>query len=503
MHLSPLDAAVIAVYFIVISSIAWHSRAPRDESSRDFMLGERKVPWWAAAMSIVGTEMSALTFVGVPGYAYVRTGKFSYLMGSVGMIVARIIVSRWFVPAYYRYNIISIYELLQKRFGPLTRNAAVAIFMFTRVAMSGVRLYAGSLVVEAALGISWQWAIVLTTFVGMIYTVVGGIKSVIWTEVLQVCVMFCGAFSAIYIIYQSLPAGWHSVAAATAGQGRFQIFDTRLDIFDPTQEFTVWAALIGMTFFNLSVFGTDYDMAQRMLTTKDAKRSARAVITSALADLPIQILFLSIGVLLYTFYHSVGEAGLPLKDGAVDADRVFTHFIVSYIPAGVRGLVMAGILSVALSSFQSALNALSTSFTVDVFKRYDSNERADGYYVTVTRMATVGFAALLMVVAFCSQRVDGLLMLGLKIPSYTYCALLGVFLVAIFSGRGSDRSCFAAMLLTTPFVLLGCHFWLGIAWTWNALFGTLFSVAVAVAFGGRSQWMEALPGSAATVAVSA
>jgi SSS family transporter len=479
-RLSPIDLGVIALYFVAISAIAWQSRAPRDDSSRDFMLGERRIPWWAAMLSIIGTELSALTFVGVPAHAFSKSGNYTYLMAGVGMILARIIVSKFFVPAYYKHNVISIYELLEHRFGPMTRSMAVAIFMFTRVAMSGVRLYAGSIVLEQALGLSWQWAIALTTLVGMVYTIVGGIKSVIWTEVMQVCVMFGGACVAAVVLFMALPDGWHSVTTATAGLGKFQVFDFRFSMFDDSQEFTVWACLIGMTFFNLSIMGTDYDMVQRMLTTKDEEKSARAVVTSALADIPLSTLFLTIGVLLYTYYLNFPDPSLPAENGKVLAKDVFPYFIVTRIPHVFAGLVVAGILSVALSSFQSALNALSTSFTVDVYRRFIGRDLEDSRYVAVTRVATAGFAALLMGVAFWSSSAHDILILGLEIPSYTYCALLGVFLVGIFSGRGTDRSCTLAMIYTVPFVLFVCHLWIGFAWTWNAMFGTLFSMALAV-----------------------
>ena len=492
MKLSTLDLAVIGLYFLVISAIAWSSRAAEHEGSRQFMLGERKIPWWAAMLSIIGTELSALSFVGVPAYAFSRTGNFTYLMAGVGLVLARIIVSRWFVPAYYAHNVISIYELLEHRFGPLTRNAGVAVFMFTRVAMSGVRLYAGSIVIQQAGGLSWQVAIVLTTLVGMVYTIVGGIKSVIWTEVLQVCVMFGGAVLAAVVLFTALPDGWASVQAATAGlePPKFQLLDWRFDLFAEDQEFSVWACLIGMTFFNLSIMGTDYDMVQRMLTTKDEARSARAVITSALADLPLSALFLTIGVLLFTYYGVFPDPTLPMEDGSVVAKRVFPHFIVTRMPPIAAGLVVAGIVSVALSSFQSALNALSTSFTVDVYRRYIGRDLPDERYVAVTRLATVGFAVLLMGVAFATSRTKNILVLGLEIPSYTYCAMLGVFVAGIFTRRGNDRSAVAAIVLTIPFVLLACHRWWGIAWTWNAAFGTIFSFILAV-LPGRTARAEA------------
>ncbi len=482
LRISTLDAGVVLLYFAAVTFIAWRTSVTRKEEneSRDFLLGERAIPWWAAMLSIIGTEMSALTFVGVPAYAFAKTGNYTYLMGAVGMIIARIIVSRWFVPAYYRYDVVSIYEFLERRFGPWTRALGVAVFMFTRTAMSGVRLYAGSIVVETALGISWPTAVLATMFIGMLYTAAGGIKSVIWTEVMQVSVMFGGTALALALLCASLPHGWHDVQAATAGLDKFRLLDKRFDLRASDQEFTIWASIFGMTFFNLSIFGTDFDMVQRMLTTADAHRSARAVITSALADIPISATFLTIGVLLFTYYTVLPDASLPAR-----AEEVFPHFILTRIPAGAAGLVVAGLLSVALSSFQSAINALSTSFTVDVYRPYLMRESSrsahetDRHLVRVTRCGIAAFALLLTGVAFWSATQNNLLILGLSIPSYTYCALLGVFLTGIYTQRGSDISCALAIPVAIAFVTIVCHRMLGLAWTWNALVGTVVSFAVA------------------------
>lgn len=482
MKLSWVDTLLLLAYFALVSWIAWRS-CRESRTARSFLIGEREIPWWAAMLSIIGTEMSALTFVGVPAFAYGAGGNYTYLVGAVGMVVARIIVSRWFVPAYYRYNVVSIYELLERRFGAWTRSGAVLVFLFTRVAMSGVRLYAGSIVVQVALGIPWQAAILCTAALGLVYTILGGIRSVIWTEVLQVVVMFGGAVAAAALLFFSLPDGWNSVAQATQGLDKFRLLDTRFNMCAADQEFTVWAALLGLTMFNLSVFGTDYDMVQRMLTTRDAARSARAVITSALADVPINALFLTIGVLLFSYYHFFPDLALPSK-----AKDVFPHFIMTRIPHGLVGLVVAGLLSVALSSYQSALNALAASFTVDVYRRHLVTTAPEEHYVKVSRTATVGFAVLLVAVAFWASDVERILILGLEIPSYTYCALLGVFLTGILTRRGSDLSCTLAMVLTVPFVFFVCHRYLGVAWTWNALLGTLFSLAICLGLGWTRRW---------------
>ena len=485
--LGALDLAILLAYFAVISAIALRS-GHEGGSVRDFLVGERSIPWWAAMLSIIGTEVSALTFVGTPAYAYGPTGTYAYLMGSVGMVLARIAVGTWFVPAFYRSGVVSIYEFLELRFGPATRNMGVLCFLLTRCAMSGVRLYAGSIVVAFALGIDYRWAIVITAALAAVYTMAGGIHAVVWTEVLQVIVMVGGALSAALILYASLPHGWQSVLEATAGTHKFSVLDTTFSLTDATHEFSIYNALIGLTFFNLAVFGTDYDMAQRMLTASDEKRSARAVITSAVADLPLVALFLTIGVLLLAHYQAHPDPTLPAK-----AKEIFPHFIITRMPAGLRGLVVAGVLSVALSSFQSALNALAASFTVDVYRRHLRPAADEQHYIGVTRAATVGFALVLTGVAFGSAQIDNLLVFGLEIPSYTYPALLGVFLVGLFSDRGSERSCVAAIVVTAAFVLVGCHLSWHVAWTWNALFGALCSVVIAILGQGRGRLVTSDP----------
>lgn len=406
--------------------------------------------------SIVGTEISALTFVGVPAAAFAAKGlDYTYLQLALGAILARLVVSQWFVKAFYEHKVVSIYEFLLIRFGPLTRNLAALVFLLTRVLMSGVRLYAGAILVQMALGIPVTPAILLVTALGLAYTVAGGIQAVIWTEVLQVCVMFGGALTAVAVLLYAQP-GW-------SPPGDIKVVNLSLD---PAATYTLWAALIGWTFQNMAVFGTDYDMVQRMLTAENRQKSRLAVVGSALADVPIAALFLFIGTLLYTYYQANPDPTL------VDAKYVFPHFILTRMPPGAAGLVVAGVLSVLLSTFESALTALAGSFVVDVYRPYLARNRSEAHYVKITRLSTIAFGAALAAVAIGTSGITEILTFGLEIGTYTYGALLGVFLVGLFTRRGSDTSCVISVPLSIASVLL-VKLTTSLGFTWFVLIGTV------------------------------
>lgn len=377
----------------MLAGVGWVSRSQHPEKgARDLLVGNRDIPSWAVLLSVLGTEISALTFVAVPASAF--TGNWTYLQLSLGAIGGRWLVGRFFVPAFYSHDVVSIYEFLLRRYGPWTRNVAVLVFLFTRVLMSGVRLYAGAMVLQVAIGVSAPKAVLLLALVGLIFCAVGGVRAVVWTEVVQVSVMFLGALGALALLVYNTPGeAWAQIPAE-----RWQVFDFR---FDSSAEFNFWAAVIGTTLTNTAIFGTDYDMVQRMLTARDAKQSRRAVFGSGLAEIPIISLFLLIGTALSAFYLAHPDPSLPTA-----ADKVFGHFIVTQLPAGLRGLLIAGVISVVLSTYESALAALSGSFIVDFYRPNLRPNASPEHYLRATRLATVGFAGLLVSVAFYSQSVE-------------------------------------------------------------------------------------------------
>lgn len=446
----PLDQLVLVGYFLLLAWIGWRSRV-REENERDMLVGDRQVPWWAVLLSVLGTEISALTFVGVPASAF--TGNWTYLQVTLGAIGGRYLVGRYFLPAYYRHNVVSIYEFLLRRYGPWTRTMAVGIFLFTRVLMSGVRLGAGAVILHLALGIPITPAIQLVAVVGLVFCAVGGIRAVVWTEVVQVSVMFLGALSALILLATRVT--WEIPPGAT------RVLDMRLD---PTLEFAFWACLLGTTLTNTAIFGTDYDMVQRMLTAKNSQQSRWAVFGSGLAEVPIILMFLAIGTLLRMFYVQHPDPHLP---GA--AKEVFGYFIVTQLPPGLCGLLVAAVVSVVLSTYESALAALSGSFVID-FYRTLRPACPPAHYLAVTRWATVGFAGLLVAVAIASKDVDQVLKLGLEIGTYFYGALLAVFALALAQSErhnaGHDRwtACLAMPLSIATVIWVKLHYRLAFPW---------------------------------------
>lgn len=454
-------------YFGLLGYVGWRTRA-HESDEREMLVGGRQIPWWAVLMSILGTEISALTFVGVPAFAY--TKNWTYLQVTVAAITGRYLVARYFVPAFYRYNVVSIYELMLQRFGPWTRNIAVVIFLFTRVLMSGVRLYAGAVVLQVAFGISALTAVAILATVGFVFCALGGIKAVVWTEVLQVSCMFLGAVCTVGVLWFSLPAG----AWSTLPSDSMQLLDLRLD---PSLEFALWSIVIGTTLTNTAIFGTDYDMVQRMLTAKNSGESRKAVLGSAFAEIPITALFLLIGTLLRLFYQSFPDPALP-----AEAKEVFGHFIVTQLPAGLCGLLIAAVISVVLSTYESALTALAGSFVVDLYRPYLRPGASPTHYVAATRVATLGFALLLVGVAIRSQGISEILKFGLEVGTYTYGALLGLFTMALWRSperqAGPDRWTAALAVPLSVVAVLCLHHFTSVAFPFYVGCGALTGMLV-------------------------
>src|SRR5690349_17213037 len=379
-----IDCLVLLLYFFIIIAIGLRmGRKERD--LEDFALGRRQIPWWAVLASLIAAETSAGTFFGTPGEGYTFR-NYTYLQLALGTILARILVSYIFLKPYYDYKVYSIYEYLTARFGVPTKNAASGVFLFTRLLASGARLYVAAIALalgyEMVRGVRpdqtetlfiYIGAIVAIVLLTAIYTTLGGIKAVIWTDVIQASLMIGSALVALGLLYFSIPGGWHEIVQRHGG---FHVSDFITTGLDPAKsgwdkwkgmfaiEYTIFAGLIGSTFMTMSTHGTDQDMVQRMLTAPDIRRSRRSLVLSGLADIPIAMTFLGIGVLLWVYYQVNPDPNLP------KSTEVFCHFILSRMPVGLRGLLLAGIFATAMGSLSTAINALATSFTRDWYEPY-------------------------------------------------------------------------------------------------------------------------------------
>jgi len=501
------DVAIIISYFFLILGLGLYM-GRKEESMEDFALGGRKIPWWAVLASIIAAETSAATFLGVPAEGY-RLQNAVYVQLMFGTILARLIIAFLFIKPYYHYQVYTVYEFLEKRFGKTSRIAGSAIFLVTRVLASGVRVYIAAVVLVVA----WKFfsgatpelqhyllAIILMTSITAVYTMLGGIKAVIWTDLIQAVIMFGGALFSLYAIVQLIPGGWEGIRSGTDNFVNFKIFDTGLQggqtfweavLSILGQEYTIWAALIGYVFLTMATHGTDQDMVQRMLTATDYKRSRFSLILSGIADVPIALAFVTLGIFLYAYFRVAPDANLPET-----RNEIFAYFIITKMPTGMRGLIIAGVFATAMGSLSAALNALATSFVKDFYSPFIRKEATDKHYVFTARIFTVIFAVLMIIVATLAAYSIlhnpklTIIPIALGIIGYTYGPLLGMFLLGMLTrARGNDRGNLLALLcgFLTVCLLSGLFSLPGvtlpkIAFTWHIMFGCLATFAVGVLF---------------------
>lgn len=538
-----IDGAIVVSYFAGITAIGLYM-GRRDKTLSDFALAGRRIPWWAVMASIIAAETSAATFLGVPGEGY-TTKSFAYVQIILGLILGRVVVGHVFLKPYYTFKVYTVYDYLGVRFGPRTKGYVSALFLFMRTLASGTRLFIPSLVMVLAYrlfvsGAQPQFgqqavttvgpylvAIIVLTVVTCLYTAVGGIKAVIWTDVIQACLMFSGALVAIGTLLAhvgGLSEVIRVVPQLTTHEGYFlhgfepsaiakwQV-SHRLDVMSLwdyvklvlASDYTLFSALIGATLGNMAAFGTDQDMVQRMLTAETHQKARRSLITAAFMDIPIASAFVFIGILLFVYYQKD-----PTYQPQATAD-VFASYILNVMPVGVRGFVVAGVFATAMGSFSAALNALATSATNDWYIRWVPG-RSESHYVRAARWFTVLFAGLMVAIAggFAYAKVTNpdmrIIPVVLGIAGFILGPMLGVFLIGMFTTRrGSDRGnmlAISAGLLATVVVgklhitiLNGVAPWLGLdgtfhqpAWipevsfTWWAMIGALVVVAVGALF---------------------
>jgi SSS family solute:Na+ symporter len=460
MHVRAADLAVILLYLAGITLFGIRFR--RGQSSvRDYFLGGRSAPWWALAGSIVATETSALTIISTPGIAF--AGNLGFLQLALGYILARFLISVLFIPQYFRGEFYTAYQLIEKRFGVGTRQIAASVFLVTRALAEGVRLNAIGKVVSVAFGTGNRLSIAGITALTLIYTFEGGMKAVIWTDMVQLALYLVGSVTAFYLLLHKVPGGWEEVTRVAAASGdKLRVFDFT---FSLTQSYTFWSGVIGGTFLTLASHGTDQTMVQRLLAARNARDSQKAIIASGFIVFVQFALFLVIGVMLYVYgQHALVE----IPEG--DRDRIFPAFIVREMPAGVAGLVLAAIFAVAMSNASGALNSLASSSIMD-FQALRGRAEADGAkLLRMSRGVTLVWGVLLGALALIHW--GPVLEAGLSIASITYGSLLGLFLLGLLNPRATARGALAGMIAGLA-VLLWVRFFTPLAWTWYVVAGTV------------------------------
>src|SRR6202140_1578191 len=463
MGLNKLDFAIIALYLIGITLFGLRFRK-KQRTLRDYFLAGRDIPWWAIALSIVAAETSTLTIISIPGLAY--DTNLTFLQVVMGYVVGRVIISFVLLPHYFRGDLYTAYELIERRFGRGMRSLTAGLFLLTRAAAEGVRVYAVAIVVSIALGTGEIASIAIITILTLIYTFEGGLAAVIWTDVVQTAIYVGGTLVGLVTILHLVPGGWTAIHAAAASAGKLQVFDFRPNFWLP---YTFWAGVIGGAAFTTASHGTDQLFVQRLLAARGQKQSATALISSGVVILLQFALFLIVGVMLWAFYRvPSANFGKP--------DRIYPTFIVSRMPHGISGLLIAAVLAAAMSNLSAALNSLSSSTIMDFVLRFrpETDERAR---MRLSRRATVCWAMVLFGLAVLAlQNVGRVVEVGLQIASVAYGALLGVFLLGVLTKRASQRGAMVGMLFgfSTELYLWRAH----VPWTWWVIIGTVVTFAV-------------------------
>lgn len=501
-----IDWGVLGGYglLLLVSGLFINRRKQHDTG--DYFLAKRSMPSWAVAISVLATAQSAATFVGVPESSYY--GNLTYLSGTIGGVLAAVVLAWVFIPAYYRHNCSTPYQLLEVRFGPRAKHAASVTYLIGRVFAGGARVFIGSVPASLILfgDVSAGHLVAgvgVMTAIGIVYTLAGGIRSVIWSDVVQATVYVGAAGGVLIYLVWLMPSEWGAVLGALREPGngiasKLTLIDVGLDFgkpfygFDAGKSFTLLTSVTGLMLLIVASHGTDQDLVQRMLTCRSAKAGARSVIGGVLAGVPTVATFLAIGLLLWVFYQRPDLTGLETQ--APSRVGLFVSFVMHHLPPGLGGLVMTGLFAAGLSTVNSTLNAMSSTFVTDLYRGWCPGQ-AEGHYLHVARGGVVGSGLVLGVFAsLCILWYDPdnntLVEFALGVMSFAYAGLLGVFLTALFTRRGNETSAVAALVTGFTCVLvMQPPIWgalrgvfpipeIKVAFPWQLLIGTILATLV-------------------------
>jgi SSS family solute:Na+ symporter len=458
-----IDLAIIAVYLL---GVTWFGARFKESQKtlKDYFLGGQTAPWWAIALSIVSAETSTLTIIGTPPLAF--GGSYVFLQVVFGYLLARIVISTIFLPQYFSGNFFTAYELMQRRFGPNVRKVTAGIFLITRSLAEGVRVFAISIVIGIILHTGGLTSIVVIVCLTLFYTFEGGMTAVIWTDVLQMFMYVLGAGVSLAVLAGQLPGGLGAAIHTAAAAGKFRVFDFSWSWNTP---YTFWAGLIGGCFLTTASHGTDQLVVQRLLSAKD-ERQSRLALMSSWGVIFLQFsLFLTIGVLLWVLKGGKAPEG--------PADRLYPTFIWEALPVGIAGLAMAAIIAAAMANLSAALNSLASATVVDFYQPITRGRHSAAHYLKVSRLATIGWGAVLVAIALVASQWGSVLESGLSIASVTLGILLGVFLLGVLTRRPDERAAIAGVI-AGAIVMLFVKFGTKIPFTWWVMIGSISTFGV-------------------------
>ncbi len=468
MQGSAIDYIIIVVFLIGTAALGILSGG-KQKSVKDYFLGSKNVPWWAVCFSIVAAETSTLTFISIPGLAYLT--NLNFLQVTFGYLIGRIIVASVFLPAYSKGDLKTAYSFLENRFGGKTRSFASIIFLFTRTAADGVRLFATAIPLKLMLDINYPTAIIIIAILTLVYTYTGGVKGVIWVDVILMFIYLGGAIVAIIFVLKLLPDGWDSVLAAASDSNKFQIFNFGFEdglsgFF--SKPYTLIGGLLGGAFLSMASHGADQLIVQRLLTTKTLKDSQKAIIGSGIIVIIQFAIFLVLGVMLYAYYGKID----------VKSDEIFPMFIIKVLPPGITGIIIAGLFAAAMSTLAGSMSSLSSSTMMDLYNPFFGGNDDDAKQLKISRMFTIMWAGLLVASAiFFMETSQAVVELALSIASFTYGGLLGTFLLGILVKKAKQEDALAGFV-GGIFIMVTVISLKLVAWTWFTIVGVIATLLI-------------------------
>lgn len=464
-NFTTLDYGIVIVYILAVALVG-AMFGKNQKSTKDYFLGGRSIPWWAIGLSVMATQASAITFIGAPGWGYEGGLERIIMYLNVPLAIAFLIAT--IVPFFYRTEVYTAYEFLEKRFDVKTRTFAAFLFLVARGLATGVVLYAPALVLSVVTGWHIAVTIILMAVLAVAYTVSGGISAVIWTDVIQMFVLWLGAIISMVVIFTKVPGGWDQIVTTASGAGLLEPLNFSMDL---SVEYSVWAGIIGGFFLHVAYFGTDQSQIQRVLTSKSIKESKLSLLLTGVLIVPQMLMFLFIGIMLYVFYQFNGNPNVS------DLNELFPKFVVNELPAGISGLIIAGVFAAAMSSLDSGLNSLSAVTIRDFYAKFFKKEASEMHYLKASRWATLLWGVYATIFAFFVANLGPVIEAINKIGSYFNGALLGVFLLALFTRRTNGTGAFSGLIAGMVSVWFVTQFFT-ISFLYNNIVGTVVAFGV-------------------------
>jgi solute:Na+ symporter, SSS family len=467
MRIHPIDLGIVIAYLLGVTALGVYFRRG-SQDAKDYFLGGRTAPWWALAFSIVATETSTLTIIGTPAISY--GGNMTFLQLVFGYLIGRVIIVLLLLPGYFRGEFFTAYALIEKRFGARTRAVAATTFLVTRAIAEGVRVAAIALVVSVVLGTSEKLAVMVVIALTIVYTLEGGMKAVIWTDVAQFLLYLAGSGVTLWLLLHRVPGGWHEVTQVAAAAGhKLQVFDFS---FHWATKYTFWSGVIGGAFLTMASHGTDQTIVQRLLAARNQRDAGRALVTSGVIVIVQFTVFLLIGVLLFVFAQHT-----PLLAPGERVDRILPLYLVREMPVGLAGLLLASIIAVAMSNASGSLNSLAASSILD-FSRLRGRATDTASFVKISRTMTLVWGLVLM--GFGLVKWGPLLEAGLTVVALPLASLLGLFLLGTIDRRANSTGALVGMFCGLAVILYVFKF-TTVAFSWYVMIGSIVTFVVGAA----------------------